>query len=153
MCAMQIVTPGPFPGSVDDEAAVPLGTTAQDELGNTYIYLQGIGSTAVGLAVTWNLSTYVTALGGTTTVGPIAFATAAVLANQFGWYLIYGRGAAVSASAVDIGDLLQLAASGTVDDTTTSGDLIYNCWCCTTRGDGGAIEVFVQYPFATQGQT
>ena len=83
---------------VDAKARNVVGQRAFDDAGNEYIYLQGIGSTVVGSCVTFGLSAtsaYLTALSVTGVKGPVAFAMAAVLATQFGWYQIFGLGSAL----------------------------------------------------------
>jgi hypothetical protein len=57
-----------------------------------FIYLPGIGSTAVGSLVTYNTSSYTTALAavGTNKPQPIAVAMSANIASQYGWYQISG---------------------------------------------------------------
>lgn len=57
-----------------------------------FIYLLGIGSTAVGSLVTYNGVTGVTALAavGTNKPQPIAVAMSANVASQWGWYQIGG---------------------------------------------------------------
>lgn len=57
-----------------------------------FIYLLGIGSTAVGSIVTYNGATGVTALAavGANKPQPIAVAMSANVASQWGWYQISG---------------------------------------------------------------
>jgi hypothetical protein len=60
--------------------------------GGEFIYLKGIGSTAVGSLVTYNLVSGTTALAavGTNKAQPIAVAMSANVASQWGWYQISG---------------------------------------------------------------
>jgi len=57
-----------------------------------FIYLKGIGSTAVGSLVTYNTTSYTTTLAavGTNKAQPIAVAMSANVASQWGWYQISG---------------------------------------------------------------
>lgn len=57
-----------------------------------FIYLPGVGSTTVGSLVTYNTTSYTTALAavGTYKPQPIAVAMSANVANQYGWYQISG---------------------------------------------------------------
>jgi hypothetical protein len=57
-----------------------------------FIYLKGVASTAVGSLVTYNTSSYTTALApvGTNKAQPIAVAMSANVASQYGWYQISG---------------------------------------------------------------
>jgi len=75
----------------------PLGTIVRAK-DSTYgegefIYLLGVGSTVVGSLVTYNATTYQTALSptnATTDSVPVAVAMSANVASQYGWYQIGG---------------------------------------------------------------
>lgn len=57
-----------------------------------FIYLLGVASTAVGSVVTYDLTSYQTALAavGTNLPRPVAIAMSANVASQYGWYQISG---------------------------------------------------------------
>ena len=57
-----------------------------------FIYLKGIGSTAVGSVVTYDTSTFTTTLSavGGNIARPVAIAMSANVASQYGWYQISG---------------------------------------------------------------
>lgn len=59
-----------------------------------FIYLLGVANTVVGSLVTYNATTYQTALspttGATTRPQPVAVAMSANVASQYGWYQIEG---------------------------------------------------------------
>lgn len=67
-----------------------------------FIYLQGIASTVVGSVVVYDTDQYITALApvGGNKPRPVAFAMAAVLASQYGWYQIAGRAIAAKTSGL-----------------------------------------------------
>jgi hypothetical protein len=69
-----------------------------------FIYLLGVGSTVVGSAVSYNVSTYQTALApvGTGVARAIAFAMSANVASQYGWYQISGLVVAKKALATSL---------------------------------------------------
>lgn len=74
----------------------PLGTVVR-AVDPTYgegefIYLKGVASTAVGSLVTYNTSSFTTALApvGANKPQPIAVAMSANVADQYGWYQISG---------------------------------------------------------------
>lgn len=74
----------------------PLGTVVK-AWDSTYgygefIYLPGVASTAVGSLVTYNTTSFTTALApvGTNKPQPIAVAMSANVASQYGWYQISG---------------------------------------------------------------
>lgn len=69
-----------------------------------FIYLLGVGSTVIGSAVSYNISTYQTALApvGTGVPRAIAFAMSANVASQWGWYQISGLVVAKKALATSM---------------------------------------------------
>lgn len=100
-------------------ADIPLGTIAR-AVDPTYgpgefIYLPGIGSTAVGSLVTYNTVSWTTALAavGTNKPQPIAVAMSANVANQYGWYQISGMAVCKKTCTVS------LAANAAVGVLTT----------------------------------
>ena len=56
-----------------------------------FIYLKGLDATAVGTVVTFNSSSFQTALAVANAKGQIAFAMAATVTGEYGWYQIYGK--------------------------------------------------------------
>lgn len=135
---------------IDTAARNVLGTRQFDDAGNEYIYLQGIGSTVVGSQVTYGLtatSAFLTALGVTGVKGPVAFAMAAVLATQFGWYQIYGAAQALFNGSAVAGAVLYSASTGKVDDAVVSGDQIENAIVAATVTGAVLGSVFISYPF------
>ncbi len=74
----------------------PLGTIicARDETfgEGEFIYLQGVASTTVGSIVSYNATTFQTALGVAVSLvpRPMAVSMSANIAAQFGWYQISG---------------------------------------------------------------
>ena len=80
-----------------------------------FIYLKGVASTIVGSVVTYNLSTFLSALS-TSVVGvsnPVAIAMAATVASEFGWYQISGIALAGKANTLSCAVTISLAcASG-----------------------------------------
>jgi hypothetical protein len=109
------------PGVVYDTAIVPLGTKATSNEGYEYIFLQGVASTILGSWVTFDeafLSTGLDGNGTATLIGPVAVATAAVVANKYGWY---GRVGAFTAGSGTVADNAPVFATDTVficDDAT-----------------------------------
>lgn len=80
-----------------------------------FIYLLGVASTVVGNMVTYNTTTYQTALTpttGTTDGAPIAIAMSANVASQYGWYQISGN-AVVKKTSVAVAPSTGLWLSGT----------------------------------------
>lgn len=69
-----------------------------------FIYLKGVASTVVGSPVTYNLSTFETALAavGSNKPQPIAIAMSANVASQWGWYQIGGYAIALKSASVSL---------------------------------------------------
>lgn len=110
----------------------PLGTivrgrdTSTGGGGAEFIYLLGVGSTVVGSLVTYNATTFQTALSptnATTDGSPLAVAMSANVASQYGWYQISGL-AVIKKTAVPFAPSTGLWLSGTsgrVYTTASSG--------------------------------
>lgn len=112
-------------GDIHTSARNTLGARYQDETGQEYIYLQGIGSTLVNLAVTFNATTFITALSINDAVGFIAIATAAVVALSFGWYQVYGFGSVVTKTSIAAANGAFLTnTAGALDDASVAGDFV-----------------------------
>ncbi len=117
-----------FSGStavIDDQAMHLLGTRSFDKDGNEYIYLKGVASTAAGDWVSFD-EAHATIRAIADAVGRIAIAMAAIVANKYGWYLIYGTHptAAVKTAFADNGICYLTSTAGSVDDTDAAGDLV-----------------------------
>ena len=69
-----------------------------------FVYLLGVGSTAVGSIVTYNTSSGTTALApvGTNKPQPVAVAMSANVASQWGWYQISGIAVAAKTATVSL---------------------------------------------------
>jgi hypothetical protein len=80
-----------------------------------FILLVGVASTEVGSLVSYNASTYQTALAANTAnlAGPVAVAMSANLAGTFGWYQIGGL-AVMKKTAVAVSPQVAIYQSATV---------------------------------------
>lgn len=131
----------------------PLGTTVKavdpDKGEGEFVYLKGVASTVVGDAVRI-IEGHGTArlLATDTSAGqPVAFAMSANVANQYGWYCVRGRCAAVFAGAAVAGASVQATATaGSIDDTATAGDYISGTVVAATVAGAGAGDVYTAYP-------
>jgi hypothetical protein len=90
-----------------------------------FILLVGVASTEVGSLVSYNASTYQTALAANTAnlAGPVAVAMSANLAGTFGWYQIGGL-AVMKKTAVAVSPqvaIYQSATTGRVMPTVATG--------------------------------
>lgn len=119
----------------------PLGTIVQtddtDYGPGEAIYLQGIGSTAIGSVVFYD-GTFVTNLAGAREKGPVAVALSANGASNYGWYAITGcvpaKAGTVNASA----QAYLTATPGTIDDAIVAGDFIAGATFRTADGTPAA---------------
>lgn len=107
----------------------PLGTivTAYDATygGGEFVYLAGVGSTAVASWVTYNTDDGTTALLAANAIGPVAVAMSANVASQYGWYQISGKAVGKAlASYADNGLVYATATAGSIDDAAVAGDRV-----------------------------
>jgi hypothetical protein len=115
---------GGFTGEVHDSQLSAIGQRAYDKSGNEYVYLKGVGSTLAGSWVTFD-EVGVTALLAANAIGPVAVATAAIVANKFGWYQIFGTvSALVAANTADNARLGRETTDGYAGDGRAAGDEI-----------------------------
>ncbi len=114
---------------IDTVASGPLLSFTYDPNGGEYLYMQGIGSTVAGSAVTFD-ENGITTLVVANAVGPVAFAMAAIVADRFGWYCVKsprgGMSVNTDAGIVDNGQVYIDGTAGRVDDTAVTGDRLTN---------------------------
>lgn len=131
---------------VHASAQNPLGIMAEDVAGNEYVYLQGVASTAANDAVTYD-ELFQSARSAAAAVGPVAVATAAILAGQFGWYMRRGLGTVnVSAAVADNARLFLTATAGQLDDTSVAGDQVVGAIARSSSAGAGSVTVQLTYP-------
>lgn len=128
-----------------------LGSRAYDAVGNEYIYLSGLASTAVGTWVVYD-ELGVTILMITTSIGPAAIAQAAVLGSQYGWYMISGRcsGLALTAYA-DNATVNATATPGSVDDNAVAAAAelnVFGAWGRSAVNETSFLATFqIEHPY------
>lgn len=121
-----------------------------------FIYLLGLANTAIGSVVTYAADDFSTALLAANAIGPVAVAMSANVADQYGWYQIYGKGVAkVLAAFADNANCYATATAGSIDDAVVAGDLVKNMKGASAIGtpDTGLAEIEMQYPFMDDGLT
>jgi hypothetical protein len=130
----------------------PLGTRVQAQdpsygVGE-FIYLKGLAATAVGSWVTFLQDDGATALLAANAIGPVAVAMSANVADQYGWYQIYGKcpSALVLAGFADNANVYATATAGSVDDAVVAGDRVKNARGASAIASGAA-EMELWYPF------
>ena len=107
---------------------LPLGTVVRanhDDYGyGEFIYLQGVASTAQGDCVTFD-EAGLTARSVADAKGRVGVAMSANIANQPGFYCIYGQvPCEVKPSFADNGVLYLTSTAGHLDDQDAAGDLV-----------------------------
>lgn len=145
---------------VDSVQAVPLGTRVRafdaSYGAGEFIYLKGVTDCAVGSVVLIAPDDWSTSLAAANDVGKLAVAVAAVDADtKFGWFQVYGKGAAkVLASFADNGDCYLTATAGSVDDADVAGDYIRGMKGASAIGtpSAGLAEVELGYPEVADGK-
>ncbi len=137
------------PTEVDTVKRNPLGTEAVDDSGNIWIYLAGVASCVEGDWVSFNASTYVAVRLAHSAVGRVAIAPAAILATNWGWFLIKGFYATSNSDTVaGAGGLFIDGTTGRVDDASVATDMIYGA-VSTGADTTNKLPVHICYPMVT----
>ena len=89
-----------------------------------FIYLKGVASTAVGDLVVYEEYANVTVRAVAGSRGPAAVAMSANVADQYGWYQVFGAAVIKAGTVADNGDVYLTATAGTVDDAVVAGDKV-----------------------------
>lgn len=142
---------------------VPLGTRVRArDVGSTtsygegeFIYAKGVASTAVGSWVfvkedDWSTILCDTDESGTSKEGCVAVAMSANVANQYGWYQIFGKaiGKALTGFA-DNADVYLTSTGGSVDDAVVDGYMVHLATGASALdGPGTGLADFeIRYPY------
>jgi hypothetical protein len=132
---------------------LPLGLRVQAEdptygVGE-FIYLKGVANTILGSVVTYNTDDYTTTLLAANAIGPCAVAMSACVANEYGWYQIFGKAIVDSNTVSDNGNVYATATAGEVDDAVVAGDRVKNAKFASANGtpSAGLAECEIAYPF------
>ena len=155
--AFTITTPGvgwqPI-ANTETVAKHALGTivTATDPTyyGGEFMYLKGVGSTAIGTWVTINMDDGSTTRLAANAIGAVGVAMSANVANQYGWYQINGKAVGLaSALYADNGLVYATATAGEVDDAVVAGDRVKNAIGASAVGtpSTGFAEFEINRPF------
>lgn len=90
-----------------------------------FIYLKGVASTVAGSWVTFNMDDGSTTLLAANAIGPVAVAMSANVANQYGWYQVFGKAVGLALTAfADNANVYATATAGSVDDAVVAGDRV-----------------------------
>jgi hypothetical protein len=122
-----------------------VGTKKRDIGGNEYIYLKGAASVVANDVVTFNATTFTAVRILADAVGQVAVAPVAILAANWGWFLIWGFGSANSDTVAAAGGLFIDGTTGRVDDASVAGDYISGM--VSTGADvANVLPVQLNYP-------
>lgn len=122
-----------------------VGSTARGE--GEFIYLVGVASTAVGDAVVYDESTGLTTRTVAASKGPFAISMSANVADQYGWYQIYGVGVATVGTVLDNGAVYTTATDGTLDDAQVDSQQVLGAFF-RSASDTGLATIGLNYPNA-----
>ncbi len=130
---------------IDTTQQIALGTRGFDGSGNEYIYLEGVASNVAGA---WSVfdEDYATTLLIGNEVGPVGIAMAAILADQYGWYQVFGKNTIASTDTVAADKALYIdGTAGRADDAGVAGDLIIGAYSMSADTSNVAT-VWLTYP-------
>ena len=134
-----------------------VGSRKRDAANNEYIYLKGVASTAVGSWVNFDTAAdgttalVDTAVAGTQ-VGRLAVAKAAVVADKWGWYQVYGNGSALALTgSTDTKNLFATSTAGSLDDSGAGAEvLVFGVFTTGAVNETTFLQaVVLNYPFMT----
>lgn len=125
-----------------------LGRKVRTADGSEYIFLKGVASNAAGKWSTFD-ENYATTLLVGNAVGPVAISMGAAVANEYGWYQIWGVNTIASTDTIAADKALFIdGTAGRADDAVVTGDLILNAYSMTAD-TANVATVFVMYPSVT----
>jgi hypothetical protein len=137
------------PGDIDTVQRNPLGAEAKDVDGNVWIYLAGAASMTEGDWVSFNATTYVAVRLAADAVGRVAIAPAAILATNWGWFMVKGFYPTSNSDTVAAaGGLFIDGTTGRVDDASVAGDFV-NGAVSTAADTANKLPVQISYPYVT----
>lgn len=136
--------------TVDDSPTIEVGSRARDTDGNEYIYLEGVASTGEGSWVSFDENGE-TALLTADAVGRVAIAMAAIVADKYGWFQVYGKNTVAKTDTVAADKPVYIdGTDGRVDDASVAGDLVFGAYT-RSSDDSNVATVEINYPFVADG--
>lgn len=136
---------------VDTVQEHSLGIRGQDSSGNEYVYLKGVADTAVGTWVSFDEAGDTIRLVANA-VGRVGVAMAAIVADRYGWYQIYGKNTvALGVDGADASDevVYTTATDGSIDDHTggdAGGEMVVGAFIRVAESSN-VCTVELNYPF------
>ena len=118
-----------------------------------FIYLKGVANTVVGSVVLYSADDFGTTLLVPDSIGPVAVAMSANVANQYGWYQIQGKAVVKAGTVADNANVYATATAGQVDDAVVAGDRIKQARFASADGtpSAGLAECEIHRPFVDDG--
>lgn len=164
MSDFKIIGPVTFDQAIDETSTTqmaPLGMVvlAEDQATTGYgvgefIYLAGVGSTAVGSWVTI-ADNQTTALATANAIGQVAVAMSANVASSWGWYQISGQaaGLVLTGFVASGSDAFLTSTAGSLDDTDVAGDFVLGAVPVSARDtpSSGLAEFQLNRPSVSDG--
>ena len=129
------------PGQIHTSILNELGTIRKASDGNTYIYLTGVASTVLGSWVTYDEAYLTVNLATDSKPRPVAIATAATVANTYGWYGIKGAficGAISGGDAAVDAPVYATATDFLTDDVELDDMVVLGAFYNTQEGEASA---------------
>jgi len=149
-------------GNVDESEnpAHPVGTCVEadhpDYGGGKFVYLLGVASVGAGdfCFIDGSNTPYQVTRASANGIGQGCVATADIVADRYGWFQVAGTAIVnVGTGFADNNAVYLTSTAGQLDDTVVAGDLIHGAKSAAAIGTpaAGQGEVFIWYPFATDG--
>lgn len=136
------------PGDIHTSQKNDLGAERHLADGSVYIYLEGCALLADGEWVTYQPGEFIASRLVAGAKGAVAIASAAVAANDYGWFLIVGQDTAVcESSIVSNANCYAMATTGRVDDAIVKNDQIKGAKTRTAGVAAGTATVTINRPF------
>lgn len=141
------------PGDIDTVARNPIGAMCRyvdaTQGLQEYVYLKGVASCLLGDSVSFNSNAYTAVRLVATAVGRVAIAPAAILAANWGWFLVFGfYPTANSDTVAGAGGLFIDGTAGRVDDASSAGNFV-NGMVSTAADTANVLPVHLNYPYVT----
>lgn len=137
------------PGDIDTTQRNGLGLEAYDADGNKWIYLAGVASCVEGDWISFNTGSFVAVRLAADAVGRVAIAPAAILAANWGWFMIKGFYPTANSDTVSAaGGLFIDGTTGRVDDASVAGDFV-NGAVSTAADTANKLPVNITDPYCT----
>ncbi len=134
-----------FYTQIDTTQQQRLGLRKRDPATNEYVYAKGAASTVAYDVVTFDENWASTRLAANAR-GQVGVAQAAIVANQFGWYMVKGNAPFAKAVTV-LADkpCFACATAAAIDDAVVTGDKI-DGMTTMAADSGGFAAVQLSYP-------